>query len=259
MSEFKGLTKNLIWEKWKLMNWILGIDLIALVALLLLRILTEGFDGALTSSDSFAMFTFSLIVVNIVSFIMLARNNERVLTSNNYRLIPTSESKLYFSNILTTFIAAVYLQILETVVGVILYFISNHADFPIGPTMGVSPDWGIFFQALLLMILGPIMVWSGITLIHFLINWISGFLPFGKQKFVMFILYFGITWLALMIFNFTTGNIFRLLYGDGHLIQFNITELSNTLWISSGIIFIWFVVFTVLDIYFLKRWTETSR
>lgn len=259
MSEFMGLSKNLMWEKWKLMNWILGIDLIALVAILLLRILTEGFSGALTSSDSFSMFIFSLVVVNMVSFIMLARNNERVLTSNNYRLIPTSETKLYSSNILTTFIAAIYLQILEMVVGVILYFINGNASFPGEPPVGTTGNLGIFFQILLLTILIPIMVWSGITLVHLLINWISGFLPFGKQKLVMFILYFAVTWLTLVIFNFATGNIFRLIYGDGHMMQFTLGKLSNTLWISSGIIFVWVVIFTALNIYFLKRWTETNR
>jgi len=261
MSEFMGLTKNLMWEKWKLMNWVLGIDIIAIVAILLLRVLTEGFNAAFVSNSSLAMYTVSIVIVNLVSFIMLARSNERILTSNNYRLIPTTETKLYSGNILTTFLAFAYLQILETVVGVIIYYISSHDAITMNPlnSTGSMPDFGIALQFFLLMIVGSIMIWSGITVIHLVINWISGFLPFGKQKLVMFVLYFLVTWLALVVFNFATGNIFRLIYGDGHLMQFTLGELSNTLWISSGILFVWVVIFTALNIYFLKRWTETAR
>ena len=50
MTGFMNLSKNLITEKWKLMNLIVGIDLIALVGIYVLRLITGGFDGTVMPS-----------------------------------------------------------------------------------------------------------------------------------------------------------------------------------------------------------------
>lgn len=261
MTEFTGLSKNLITEKWKLMNWIVGIDLIALVGVYLLRIITGGFDGTVMPGYFFSLFAFSLGMVNIISFILLSRNNEHVFTSNNYRLIPVSDTKLYFSNILTTFLAYVYLQILEGILGTIIYFMSGE-NF--GNMMNGNVDFVIVLQILLLIVLGPILLWSAITLIHFLINWISNFLPFGRQKFVTVILYFVVTWISVSIFNYITANIIKLLYRGGFFggereIMDTLSQVSGTLWVVVGVTFVWVALFTAINIYLLKRWTETIR
>lgn len=263
MTGFMNLSKNLITEKWKLMNLIVGIDLIALVGIYVLRLITGGFDGTVMPAYFLSLFVFSLSLVNMISFIMLSRNNERVFTSNNYRLIPTTDTKLYFSNILTTFVAFVYLQLLEGILGAIIYLMSGEGWLNI--TTHSAYD-GIFaLQVLLLAILGPILLWSSITLIHFLINWIGNFLPFGRQKFVIFILYLVVTWIAVLIFNYVTGLVFKLLYNSGILgisgtlgIS-NLGQFSGTIWIIVGVVFIWVALFTAVNIYLLKRWTETIR
>ena len=259
MTEFMGLTKNLMHEKWKLMNWILGIDLLALVAYFILRFILGGYKTSLNPfpNYSFAVFAVSLSIVNIVAVIMLSRNNERVLTSNNYRLIPATETKLYFSNLLTTLLGFVYLQILESIIGGILYGVSVKGAVDMTPSG--SGSFSMLMAAVFVMILGALALWSGVTVVHLLINWIGGFLPFGRQKFVSFILYLLVTWLSLTIINFATGNVFKLIFHDGQFYQFSVNTMSSALWTSAGVLFVWVVIFAAINIYLLKRWTETIR
>lgn len=261
MTEFMGLSRNLIHDKWKMMNWIVVVELIAFVVIYLLRFITGGWNGQFMPGYFMALYAFETFMVSLIGFIMLSRSNERAFTSNNYRLIPVSDTKLYFSNILTTVLAYLYLQIIEAVIGNIIMFSSGMGpNFNlIQPEIGGS-EVGIMFEIFILTILGAILLWTGITVIHFLISMITGFLPFGKQKFVTFILYFVVTWVALLIFNFTTGKVITFIYHNVSLEGIsNMAQLGGVLGLSIGITFIWVVIFTAINLYLLKRWTETIR
>lgn len=255
MNEFIDLSKNLMHDKWKLMNWIVIFELIAFVGIYVLRLVTGGWNGQIMPTYFVGLFGFETVVVG---FILLSRNNEHVFTSNNYRLLPVSDTKLYFSNILTTFLAYIYLQILGVIFGNIIELMTPNkiSQFP----MPSGEEITMMVQFILLVIIGMILMWTGITLIHFLINWIGGFLAFGSQKLVKFILYVIVTFVALIIFNYTTGSVFKFIYenmtpeGITNLNQFN-----NIIWLSIGVSVIWLAIFTVLNIYFLKRWIETIR
>ncbi|MGQ2376609.1 hypothetical protein [Companilactobacillus zhachilii] len=253
MTEFRGLVRNLMSEKWRMMNWIIIVDLIFLVVIDLLRLFTNGWNVSLISEYSVNVFYFSVVIANFVGFILISRSNEQVFTSNNYRLIPVSDTKLYFSNILTTFFAFTYLQIIEAVIGNIIYFASGTTKFD-NSSMNILT----FFQITLLIIFSTILLWTAITVIHFLMNWISAFLPFARQKFVSFILYIVTAIVGVGIFNVTTAKFFEMVYSNS---QGNVSlhQLSNVIWLILGIIFAWIAIFTVLNIYLLKRWTETIR
>lgn len=261
MTEFMGLSKNLIRDKWKTMNWIVVIELIAFVVIYLLRIITGGFNGDMMPSYFIGLFAFETVVVSFVGMIMLARSNERVFTSNNYRLIPVSDTKLYFSNILTTFLAYIYLQIIEAILGNIVMFISGvRANDLMGIGQIASEDYMTMFEIIIFLILGIILTWTGITVIHFLINWISGFLPFARQGIITFVLYIVVTFIALTVFNLTTGKVISFIYQNispQGIMNFN--QLNGVIWLSLGISLVWIIIFTALNIYLLKRWTETIR
>lgn len=254
MTKFMGLSKNLMFEKWKQMNWIVAIDLIFLLAITIIHIFTNGFSNQ--AEFLFVSFNITMVVANIVAIIVLARKNEQVLTSNNYRLLPVADTKLYLGNLLTALLAFIYLQIIEGVISGILYIFTNSDASSFG-SFGNGNMFNAALSVMLLMILGLVVLWTGITLVHLISNLISGFLPFGRQKFVKFVLYLVIIFVALGIFNYTTGNIFKMIYINQELV--NLNQFTDTVWISNGIFFAWSVVFSVINIYLLRRWTETVR
>lgn len=258
MSDFFGVSKNLMWNKFKLMNWILVIDAIAIVVIFFINLFKMGY-----SSFEFipVLFVSSIMIVNFVSVVMLARVNERVLTSSNYRLIPISDTKLYLSNILTTLLAMVYLWIVETVINGLVDLIAMIIKYSKYKQLSgniSSQDIMAAIQLLLFMALATIVVWSGITLIHFIVNLVSGFLPFGRQKFVLFLVYLVVIGLSLWAFNYIMINIFTAFYQNGFQID-TVRQLNSTLWIGSGIACIWIALFSVINIYLMKRWIETVR
>ncbi|GEO47152.1 hypothetical protein [Companilactobacillus kimchii] len=258
MSNFWGVSKNLMWNKFKLMNWILVIDAIAIVVIFFINLFKMGY-----SSFEFipVLFISSIMIVNFVSVVMLSRVNERVLTSSNYRLIPISDTKLYLSNILTTFLATVYLWIVETVINGLIDLIAiiiKYSKYKQFNNNISSQDIMAAIQLLLFMALATIVVWSGITLIHFIVNLVSGFLPFGRQKFVLFLVYLVVIGLSLWAFNYIMFNIFTAFYQNDFQID-TVRQLNSTLWIGSGIACVWIALFSVINIYLMKRWIETVR
>lgn len=253
MSEFMGLTKNLIWEKWKLMNWVLGISVLVVAVIYIMNLINHATFG---EQNLYVEYTIVAIIASFISMILLARRNERVYTSNNYRLLPVTGTKLFFSNLLTTIVAFIYLWLVNSIIGGVAFGVSGQKIEPINPGMNSGQDFGMIFSFLLLAFLAVIMVWSGITLVHFVINLVSDLLPFGRQKFILFLIYLVVIWLSLVIFNLTTGNIFRLIYSNS---IDSLNQLYGVIGTSSAIFGLWFVIFSILDIYLLNRWVETNH
>lgn len=254
MSGLKGISKNLIWEKCKLANWILVIDLLVMVVMAIINLFMNGFSSL---REIPAMFFTSVVIVNFISLILLARVNERVWVSNNYRLIPISETKLYLGNLLTTIGAMIYLQIIEAIFALICS-IPSFINGSFSESLGFFPSETnvveLAIQFILVSLLGTILLWCGITLIHFVINWISGFLPFGKQKFVLFLVYLVVILLVLWAFNYIKGNILMIIYKNG-LIN-SMGEISSAIWLTIGVEAVWIVCLSAINIYLLKRWIE---
>lgn len=254
MSDFVGLSKNLIWEKWKLINWILGIDLIALIGICLWMLI----KGNLDSNTAIGTTLISFSIINFISFIMLSRVNERILTSNNYRLIPSTDTKLYLGNILTTFLVFVYLQILEGIINAIIYLLAGQ-DIESYLNMSGSINFGTLVQMILLIVLIPFLIWSAITLVHLLISFISGFLPFGSQRFVKFILYLIVIWAGVYVFRIITESIFKMINSTLNQGISSLSQFNAVTWIGLGVIFAWIVIISAINIYLQKRWVETIR
>ncbi|TGD22020.1 hypothetical protein EGT49_09885 [Companilactobacillus suantsaicola] len=256
MSNLMGLSKNLFMEKFKLMNLTLGIDVLAVIVSAIMYWVSGGFHFEM--KYLLDLFLISMSIMNLVSFILLANKNEHIFTSNNYRLLPITDTKLYFSNLLTTFLAFVYLQVVSQIISGILYWISG-ADIGDVRLDEIPHLVGFVASLALLLIIITLMLYSAITVIHFLTNWIKGVLPFKSQKWFNFILYLVVIWIALAIFNGLTVNIFR---GLNYYDLFNASSmerLNQVLLISSGIFFVWIVIFSLFNIYLLKRWVETIR
>ena len=128
MTRMRTLNNQLFFNRWKMINLVFLFDLMVLGIIILIDMISNKMTFKLVKLDKLYMY-YMLIAffAYVVSFVLLAKDNERVLFSNKYRMIPITEWKLYFSNILSSLLTLVYLWFLEGIVNTIFSSIQvNH-------------------------------------------------------------------------------------------------------------------------------------
>ncbi|HIY93339.1 hypothetical protein [Companilactobacillus sp. HBUAS56275] len=264
MTRMQTLNSQLFFKRWKMVNLIFLIDLIVLSMIMLVDMIFNKLVFKSAMVDRWYTYYVLIIFISyIVSFILLAKDNERVLFSNKYRMIPIVEWKLYLSNILSSFLAVLYLWFLESLGNTIFRSIQVH-KFMVGNTLSNllytndlyrQSDFEIITTMFAVGFFLMVLIWSIITLVHFLISLIAERFDLRKKKVIRTVLYIVITYLCLMIFNSSVSGVFVLMYGDG----FNVFAKINRMLLTSIYIFSgWIVVLTAINIYLLTKHVETD-
>lgn len=249
MSSFKRINKDLLHDKFRMMNIILTIHALVILAAQLVDYLNHSAPDR--------SFTGGVLMALLVGFVFLATANERVYVSNKYRLLPLKDVTLYLSNMISSLLTYFYLVVGEVIIYLAaIKLFPNPYDNTMFSGFNSVKQYSFKLSILLIFILGIIMVWSGITVLHMVINWITSFLPFGKQNLVKSIVAFIVALVFLTPFKFFTVNILKIVgmnnVGD------NFTALKNVMLTGSGMLVFWIVIFTVVNIYFLKNKSETN-
>lgn len=264
MTRMQTLNNQLFFNRWKMINLVFLLDLIVLGIIMLISMISNKMVFKLAMFDKWYMYYMLItFVAYVISFVLLAKDNERMLFSNKYRMVPIAEWKLYFSNILSSLLALIYLWFLEGIVNTIFGSIQvNH--FLVGNALNNMLYTSALYKlsnvdmtvrSFIIGFLSIILIWSIVTLVHFLISLISDKFALKKKRVIRYVLYFLITYICLMIFNSTVSGVFVLMYGDG----FNVLEKINSMLLTSIFIFIgWIVVLTLINIYLLKKHIETD-
>lgn len=112
-------------------------------------------------------------IITLVFFILTAKNTEKVWTSSTYRLIPTTETKLYTANIVSSLLSIVYFGILSQIFG----FILNPAEYISGGKDLNDIPVKIVISTVILVIMMVVLFYVFVTLVHLLSNIASTFLP----------------------------------------------------------------------------------
>ncbi|KRO00023.1 hypothetical protein IV57_GL002038 [Companilactobacillus kimchiensis] len=194
----------------------------------------------------------------VLGIVILTVMNEGIYSRDKYRLIPVTDGTLYFGSMLTAIVSFVYLMAGEIVIYIVSYKIApNPYDkIMIGDFNSVQ-QYLFKFEALVAFILGVILVWSGITLLHLLVEGINDFLPFRNQSFVKIILAIVIIWIFMIPFNFITENVLRLM-GINNL-DSSFSAVTHVMYASMGMMVIWTIIFTIINLYLLNKWSETTK
>lgn len=264
MTRMRTLNNQLFFNRWKMINLVFLFDLMVLGIIILIDMISNKMTFKLVKLDKLYMY-YMLIAffAYVVSFVLLAKDNERVLFSNKYRMIPITEWKLYLSNMLSSLLALIYFWFLEGIVNTIFgsiqanHFLVGNALTSILYTKAYYklPNVDMTVRSFIIGFLSITLVWSIVTLVHFLISLISDKFALKKKRVIKYVLYFLITYICLMIFNSTVSGVFVLMYGDG----FNVLEKINSMLLTSIFIFIgWIIVLTLMNIYLLKKHIETD-
>lgn len=253
MTSFNQTFRATIHPKLRTVNAFLFFNLLAVILTMLYAIWENGF----TNLEMIGPVVFWGGLFCLAAFVRVTLKSERVLVSDTYRLLPVSEWVLYLANLATSFVALVYMGLVQLVLLVIGSAMNGSAVRAwIRQYMNLNltaADWHQF-QVYGLSICGyaiAILLWSWvfITLIHFATDAISAFIPGSSQRIVKGILAVLLTWGVIAFLNWVgalAGKLIRLISNVG---TFNMA--FNFVTIIAAI-----VVVSLLNVYLMKHWVE---
>jgi hypothetical protein len=248
MSSVLGVTKDLMWKKFKLVNLILFFDVIV-VGL----ILTTGILRNKLISYGEGVLVLCACVVYFSGVILLVWENEKILSSNRYRLIPLSESKLYFVNLITACLAYFYLGILATGIFIFSSYTQMKTDIFLHFVIATDMQLDTFVMDSVITILGIILIWTSSTTIHLLLEYVSDFFNFDSRRGINICLNIVILLLASTVVFLTLTQMSRIgmnRYQDVPNNSFEIVCLLDVFGIISS---------SVVNLILLNNFSETTR
>lgn len=256
MTSFLSMFKVDLKNKFRNMNFVLMIDVIAIVV----AVIWDAIKGNLSKQTYFSTaFSFSIIVY-LVSFIILARIQERSYTRDSYRLIPISDTKFYLANLASTLVSFLYVIVAQLVLYAITFSI-NAKEFMDYLQMAAMMNGRASFDAPSAMmgsaafatsVLGFLILgWTTISLIHLVTRSASNFLPSTGRRFLSIVLYIIVIWLVIEATNSLTGNLSN-----------SVNSLFSTNYVSGFLLnlLIYLVIAAVeaaISIFLMSRWVET--
>lgn len=265
MTSFGTMFRALNRNKFSLINQIFLVELLAVVVSALWTLVT----GHFSSMTLFYSFISWGSIAWWVAFILLSRKNEQTFMQDTYRLVPIGDGGFYGANVLSSLVELLYFSVVQAVVLVITMLIGGMGNVDSdmhaflngffdgsgwhAALSGMPANWPWLFLGMVIVALGILLlVWTTITLIHFLTSVISNFLPRGRQRVVLVILYIVVIWLVTRIISLLV-----MLYTK-YTSGFVGAHVASQIYLAAGAIVILLVLEVVANIFLLKKWVETQ-
>ncbi|KRK41867.1 hypothetical protein IV63_GL001257 [Companilactobacillus crustorum] len=193
MSSVLGITKDLMRDKFKLVNKLLLLNFVELTIILATGILHQKWisygEGLLIESSCLMYF---------LGLILLINNSQKVLNSNRYRLLPISELKLYFSDLVGNCLSYLYMTVITTIFFVLASYTVMGKDIFLHFKIMFEDQKALWIQNLVISGLAVILIWTGSSMIHLLMNYFGDFLKFKRQAIILKVITFGLA--SIIIF-----------------------------------------------------------
>lgn len=250
MSSFGRISKGLVRERIRVITLVLGLHIFVLLG--------SGLWNMLDKTSEHNSISGGVFIALFIGVIFLAIMNEGTYTRDRYRLIPIADKTFYLSNMVSSLISFIYLLIGEIVIYLVAYRISpNPYDRIMINDFNSVQQYLFKFEMLVIVILAIAALFAGISLIHLLIESIGDFLPFKNQKIVDPILAFVVALVLLFPLKFITENVLRLMGVDD--LSNSFTAVTHVMFATMGMMVIWIIVFGLINVYLLSRWSETTK
>lgn len=251
MTKFTALLKVMSRDRFRLINWLLVADIAVVAATLLWSFVRQGIQPGETFGVALAW----SMVAFIIAFVLLSVRIERVYTRDTYRLLPLGDTKLYLTNLFSSFAMFIYFGIVQLIIYLITEAVDNTYLTEILRTVS-GPSYttmeaakicvGMLIMGLSLVILG----WTTISLVHLVISATNNFLPNASRRLINVVLYIIVIYLVVRVigFLFYEFNNFGQLIDGGGTTHFLINILG---------VLVVAAIEAVLNIFILKKWVET--
>ncbi|WP_125764652.1 hypothetical protein [Companilactobacillus hulinensis] len=256
MTSFGSLFKVMFKDKFRSMNFILMLNVIAIVVSIAWDAIQEGLNP--TAPLAIAM-GWSMLAL-LMAFVQLSISQERKYTRDSYRLIPTSNTKFYLANMVSSLASYFYVLVVE----VVFYFATALFDWSYymknlqamsivnGRAIFDAPNAITGSSVLLAVSLTSlILAWTTINLIHMASSAATNFLPLTGRKFLSAVIYVVVTWVVLQFVGVLSGSA-----NDALNIIFNGTYTANffIVWLIMAVIIL---IEAAASVYLMSRWVET--
>lgn len=251
MTSFGKVFQVMSRERFRTTNKILLAELAVMAGTLLWSVVTRGIQ----SGEFFGVAAAWSGPAFLAAFIFMSVANEHVYTRDTYRLIPIGETKLYLTNLLSSFLMFLYFGVIQ----VVLYAITSTIDakflnslfadlmdprYPLGEAIKVVIGLGL--MGLALVILG----WTTISLVHLVVSATNNFLPNVSRRAIDTVLYIIVIYLVVRVAAFMMhefNNLSDMMSASGQtLFGMNIVGFLVIAAIEA-----------VINVVLLKKWVET--
>lgn len=256
MTSFKNFFSALMGEKFRNVNFILLINIVAIV----ISVIWAMINGNFTNATFFQYtMTWSFLAM-LVGFIRLTVLHEKIYTRDSFRLIPVGDIKFYLTNLLTSFVGIFYMCAIELVLSAATAAINwqQYVDeFKLMAQMYGSQNLDIgrlvwtFVAMIIIMLAVTVLAWTTISLIHLLGRAGGSFLPSSQSRILNFVVYIVVIFIVLRVVGFIMD-----------MVQNSTNMLTNTndIWNFSLFVIGILVVAAIeaaVNIYLMSHWVET--
>lgn len=257
------LFKQLLKDKNARMYRLLGIELVVLLLGLGWLWLSAARHPNATNLMAFAGMVWVFSTMVLVG--LLAKIHEHLLVANRYRLIPTTDTRLYCLNLLTSFIAMLYFTVIQFVLFAIstLITLGSFSKFFAGFITSfqghnalASEDFKYFLLSVALFAIIIFYVWVFISTVHFVGRTLSVFLPERSQKYGRGVLYIAVVWLSMKVLQLLINVLTPVVQG---LASPGRVGLDTGFAAMIAVLVFLIIVLSALNIYLMKHWVETNQ
>ncbi|EHL98917.1 hypothetical protein HMPREF9103_01239 [Lentilactobacillus parafarraginis F0439] len=262
MTNFLSLLKVLSRKRIRIINHILLVDVVAII----LTILYMVYRGNLNTEDPLGITVSYSFIVLFVAFILIARDNETVFVSDCYRLIPTSDTKLYMANILAAVISMFYLGVTQVIFSMLAMLTNlNEVIKSVQRSFSYmaahsSSEWGntgflinLTIALIVLTFALAVFSWASVSTVHLITTTLTSFLPDTRSRLFRLILYVVVVGLLIYIISYTVqplANIFTGIVSKNDYLQ---------VYVGASVLLVFGIVESVINVYLMRSWVETAN
>lgn len=262
MTNFLSLLKVLSRKRIRIINHILLVDVVAII----LTILYMVYRGNLNTEDPLGITVSYSFIVLFVAFILIARDNETVFVSDCYRLIPTSDTKLYMANILAAVISMHYLGVTQVIFSMLAMLTNlNEVIKSVQRSFSYmaahsSSEWGntgflinLTIALIVLTFALAVFSWASVSTVHLITTTLTSFLPDTRSRLFRLILYVVVVGLLIYIISYTVQPLANIFTG--------IVSKNDYLYVYVGasVLLVFGIVESVINVYLMRSWVETAN
>lgn len=272
MTKFSALFRELFKAKRRGVHLLLLLQIVAAIILTVWAFISKfEISGGSAAFYFFFMMWVTTMLADLAYVVMSTWQNERVYKYQTWRLIPISSTKTYLGNILSGFVAGLYLVLVQIgflIISMLPIFTSKDIRIQVGDAVKHFHEikfstiwnefWSVFnlgdiLSVFIAFFLFAILVYSAVSTIDLSSKAIADFLPEKFNKFARFCVIVILIILGFILLNnlsFALGNFFDSLF------DFNEAVSAHGIWTSNATFLVLDIILSGINIWLLSAYHE---